>query len=480
MKHGLNVSNSGDHEPIYGLGTAGLHSRTAEMPPMNQHRLAGFRTPSASCISAVGAMALTVIAVASGSGGGISATASDGNLGSPSAPERTTATDSSHNETIVPASEEIRAARNLSRAFRQVARQLAPSVVSVNTVDKPPYDGQPAMPIGFGGRTPDRYGKGSGVILSADGFVVTNFHVVRGADEIMIRLMDQRELIATIIGVDPDTDLAILKVEAIDLVPVRFGDSEAIEPGEWVIALGNPFGLEQTVTSGIISAKGRSGMGLATYENFLQTDAAINPGNSGGALVDLDGRLIGINTAISSADGGNHGVGFAIPSTMVERIANELIERGHVLRGWLGVGVAPAMRGDRMLPGALLSHVAPNTPAWRAGLRVGDMVVKLDDHEVATPSDFIRFIGDRQPSSEVLVTAVRQGRPLQAKAVLGERPTPMTRRVVRSGAPGVTPPADEPTASSGSPPAERQPTPSTGKSGGGGSVRERELARPVE
>jgi len=392
--------------------------------------------------------------------------------------------------------DDLRAARSLSNAFRSVAKQLAPSVVSVRTIDRVPYDGQPGIPITFGGPLPDRVGQGSGVIVSEDGFVLTNFHVIRGADQINIRLLDRREIEASVVGVDPDTDLAVLKVEATDLVPAQFGDSEAIEAGEWVVALGNPFGLEQTVTAGIISAKGRSGMGLATYENFLQTDAAINPGNSGGALIDLDGRVVGINTAISSPDGVNHGVGFAIPSAMAQRVANELIERGHVLRGWLGVGVAPVLRGTEKVPGAILTYVAPDAPAWRAGLRMGDLVVQLDDRAVDSPSDLIRVIGERPPESEIMVTALRDGRSIRTTAVLGERPT-QSRQKISFARPGRVPPAAAPTPgvpgatdpSTSTPDASPAPdAPSAGSSprGPGGAAdpspkrRLRERAEPVD
>lgn len=332
------------------------------------------------------------------------------------------------NRAVLP-TEELRYARSLSGAFRAVAKELAPSVVAISTVHRPQLPYQQGLGIGpFGpprplGPIPERHGKGSGVILSEDGLIATNCHVVRGADEITVRLADRREFPASIVGLDPDSDLAVLQIQASGLTPATLAESDSIEIGEWVLALGNPFGLEQTVTAGIISAKGRSGMGLATYENFLQTDAAINPGNSGGPLVDLDGRVVGINTAISSPDGVNHGIGFAIPASMVRRVTAELIERGRVTRGWLGVTVAPAMNGTRVRPGAALSFVAPDTPAWSAGLRSGDVIVKLDDQSLETPSDFIKAIGDRAPSSTVQVTFLRNGKAMVAKAVLGERPT---------------------------------------------------------
>ncbi|MBM4113222.1 MAG: trypsin-like serine protease [Phycisphaerae bacterium] len=355
--------------------------------------------------------------------------------------------------------DELRHARNLSAAFRSVAKELAPSVVSVNTVDRPPYDGQSGpiiMPRGA--RLPDRQGKGSGVIVSGDGFILTNLHVVRGSDEIMIRLTDRRELPASLVGVDPDTDLAVLKVEASDLIAARFGDSESIEIGDWVLALGNPFGLEQSVTAGIISAKGRSGMGLATYENFLQTDAAINPGNSGGPLVDLDGRVVGINTAISGPDGANHGIGFAIPASMAQRVVDELIEQGRVLRGWLGVSVGPVIDGSKLLPGAALVFVGANTPASAAGLRRGDVILRLDDQALESPSDFIKSIGDRAPESTVRVTFLRNGESMHAMARLGERPTPIVAQSTRGqdSADSAAPPTRGPPRSTPPPATERR------------------------
>lgn len=377
--------------------------------------------------------------------------------------------------------EELRHARNLSNAFRTVAKELAPSVVAISTIDRPPYEGQtgPIM-LPPGARLPDRQGKGSGVIIAADGLIVTNCHVVRGADEIAVKLVDQRQFPARIVGLDPDSDLAVLQVDATDLVPAEFAELDSIEIGEWVLALGNPFGLEQSVTAGIISAKGRSGMGLATYENFLQTDAAINPGNSGGPLVDLDGRVVGINTAISSPDGVNHGIGFAIPASMVRRVSGELIERGHVTRGWLGVSVAPVLAGSRTNPGAALAFVAPNTPAWSAGLRVGDVIVKLDDQPLDSPTAFIKAIGDLPPRSAVQVTFIRNGEPMTARAVLGERPT-----FQRQQTPALVPAPDAsrepapPQAPDASSPSQHPRSPA-GRDSSTQSRRRVERAQPVE
>ena len=334
--------------------------------------------------------------------------------------------------------DDLRHARRLSAAFREVARQLAPSVVCINTVDHPPYapgpQGEmpyPQTPWGYRGQLPDRFGKGSGVVLSPDGYVLTNGHVVNGADEVRVRFADKTELPASLVGVDRDTDLAILKVEASNLVAARFADTDGIEVGDWVLALGNPFGLEQTVTAGIISAKGRQEMGLATFENFLQTDAAINPGNSGGPLVDLDGNVVGINTAISSRDGGSNGIGFAIPASMAKEVAHGLIENGKVSRGWLGVNVqalTPELAENFGVtgPGVIIAGVVPGTPAAKAGLRAGDVIVRIDDQPMETGSQFLRLIGERAPESSITLSLVREGKPLAATAVLGERPGPWT------------------------------------------------------
>lgn len=367
--------------------------------------------------------------------------------------------------------EELRHARNLSAAFRTVAKDLGPSVVCVNTIDRPPYDGQNNQMLAPRGvQLPPREGKGSGVIVSSDGFILTNLHVVRGSDEVSIRLTDRREFQASLVGVDPDTDLAVLKVEASDLTPAQFGDSESIEIGDWVLALGNPFGLEQSVTAGIISAKGRSGMGLATYENFLQTDAAINPGNSGGPLVDLDGRVIGINTAITGPDGANHGIGFAIPASMAKRVVDELIEQGRVMRGWLGVSVGPVIIGSKVQPGASLAFVGPNTPASIAGLQRGDVILQLDEQTFDSPADFIKAIGERAPNSSVRVSFVRDGERMQAMAKLGERPTPTVRRANREV-------AGDARSSAPTPPKHEAPSPSSSSKD---SRRRVEKAQPIE
>jgi serine protease Do/serine protease DegQ len=258
---------------------------------------------------------------------------------------------------------------------------------------------------------------GSGVVVEArKGYIVTNNHVVERADEINVTLADGRTLSAELVGTDPRVDLAVLKVEPEELVQIEFADSGSARVGDFVVAIGNPFGLNQTVTSGIISALGRSGLGIEGYEDFIQTDASINPGNSGGALVDLAGRLVGINTAILAPAGGNVGIGFAIPANMVREIMEELIEHGEVRRGYLGLAVQslnPELAeafGVESREGVVVVEVQPDSAAERAGLRAGDVIVRLGERAIRRVTDFdgqvaVMFAGERVP-----IEVVREGR----------------------------------------------------------------------
>ena len=345
---------------------------------------------------------------------------------------------------------DLAAPTTLSRAFRHVATTLRPSVVQIISIDHPPYANRGAAPRAGGDRIPeqfrdllppgrpappsderggpDRMGQGTGVIASADGLVVTNNHVIAGADEVKVVLHDGREAMGTIVGADPDTDLAVLRIEASDLVPAKFGDSEESQVGDWVIALGSPFGLSQTVTAGIVSALGREGVGLARFENYIQTDAAINPGNSGGPLANIHGEVVGINTAISSAAGGNDGVGFAIPSRMVGRIVNDLVDDGTVERGWLGVNIQPldpdlaATFGHDARSGVLVAGVVEGTPASDAGLRPGDIILDIEGRQTDTPAGLARRIADFTPDTEVTIDFLRDGDVLSRVVRLGTRP----------------------------------------------------------
>jgi serine protease Do len=353
--------------------------------------------------------------------------------------------------------QQLEVANSLSHAFRDAAHTIDPSVVRINVSKKmsgapamfqvqPRQRGQGTEPFGekfferfFGNDgqmtpapMPDVEGSGSGLIVKANGTILTNNHVVSGADKITVRLSDGREFPGTVIGADPDSDLACVKINAKDLTPAKFGDSDELQPGDWVVAVGSPFGLEHTVTAGIVSAMGRSEMGLNTYENFIQTDTPINPGNSGGPLVNLEGEVVGINTAIRTASGGSNGVGFAIPSSTVKPVMNALIEHGHVERGWLGVAVQPltqdlaASVGAQDKHGVLVADVTPDTPAAKAGVKSGDVITQVNGADVATPQALINDIGALTPGGEAKLTILRDGSAKNFDITLAKRPDKMT------------------------------------------------------
>jgi serine protease Do len=335
-----------------------------------------------------------------------------------------------------------RRADDLSNAFRGAARTIAPSVVTINTtssrqrIPASVHRGLPALPPGFEMPTPvppqrvpnsPARGTGTGVVISRDGYVVTANHVVADADEIELVFSDGRSAKATIVGLDPGTDIAVLRTSESGLEPAAFGDSDALETGEWVVAIGAPFGLEQTVTAGIVSAKGRSDVGLATFENYIQTDAAINPGNSGGPLANLDGEIVGINSAISSRGGGNDGIGFAVPSAVVKRVVDSIIANGRVARGFLGVGVQPADGemlaglGVQSDTGVLVNRVERDSPAAKAGIETGDVITSIDGRKVRTPGELVAAIGSAEPGRVVDLRAVRDGVEQRMQATLAER-----------------------------------------------------------
>ena len=278
-----------------------------------------------------------------------------------------------------------------------------------------------------GNRTPDRQqqGLGSGVVITADGYILTNNHVIEGADDVRVSLGDSNKRYeAKVVGRDPGTDLAVLKIDATGLAPAIFGDSEKLEVGDVVLAIGNPFGVGQSVSRGIVSALGR-GMGMGVFEDFIQTDAAINPGNSGGALLDTDGRLIGINSAILSRSGGFAGVGFAIPANLARSVATQLAATGKVERGMLGVRPQPldealtAQFGTEK--GALLSEVTPDSPAEKAGLKAGDIITKINSTEIRDPRHLLLTVGQFAPGTEVTVGYLRDGKQLSASVKLARR-----------------------------------------------------------
>jgi serine protease Do len=265
---------------------------------------------------------------------------------------------------------------------------------------------------------------GTGFIVSKDGYILTNNHVVDRADEITVKLYNQKEYKAKIVGRDKDTDLAIIKINAGNLRPAALGDSDAINVGDWVIAVGSPFGLEQTVTQGIISAKGRI-IGAGPYDDFLQTDAAINPGNSGGPLVNLDGEVIGINSAISTNSGGYQGVGFAIPVNMAKKVYADLMQKGRVVRGWLGVSIqelTPELaKHFKVESGVLISQVFKGGPAEKAGIRQGDVVTSLDGKKVGKYRELQALVASTPAGKSADITVVRDGREKTLKITLGER-----------------------------------------------------------
>ena len=275
-------------------------------------------------------------------------------------------------------------------------------------------------------RTKKSHSLGSGVIIDADkGWIVTNAHVIEGADEINVTLRDRRQFKAKVLGADPEVDVALVQIEAEGLTRVMLGDSEALRVGDFVVAIGNPFGLGQTVTSGIVSALGRSGLGIEGYEDFIQTDASINPGNSGGALVTLDGRLVGINTAIVGPSGGNVGIGFAIPVNMVKSIIGMLAEHGEVKRGQLGVSIqditpdlAKAFDLEDM-KGAVVAQIVKGSPAEKAGLRQGDVILAINGRAVENGSELRNAVGVLAIGTEVVLDLLRDGEKRQVKAVIG-------------------------------------------------------------
>ena len=342
-------------------------------------------------------------------------------------------TDTSTGQTTVRG--ELQYARNLSRAFREVARAAQASVVSITCIDRPPFSpsfgrstGQPSMPSPLSPQRAPRSGQGTGVIYTADGLIITNHHVIDGADEVLVTLDDGRERVARVVGTDPETDLAVVRVDETGLKAAQFDTSDSTDTGDWVLALGCPFGLRQTVTAGIVSAKGRDGVGLSTLEEYIQTDAAINPGNSGGPLVNLDGKVVGINSGIASRDGGNMGVGFAIPAHVVQRVASALATGTQVRRGWLGVSMQELDRelaksfGHGSNNGVLVAAVLPGTPASRAGIESGDIIIAIDGTTAATPSTMMRMIASREPQARITLALLREGERVEVQAVLGERP----------------------------------------------------------
>ena len=316
-------------------------------------------------------------------------------------------------------------------------RRAAPAVVSVSAVKsgRNPHERDPWYRYFFGDRAQGEMqrGVGSGVIVSAQGYLLTNNHVVEGANEIEVGLNDGREAKARLIGTDPDTDVAVLKIDLDRLPSITLGNVEALQVGDQVLAIGNPFNVGQTVTAGIVSALGRNQLGLSTFENFIQTDAPINPGNSGGALVDVNGQLVGINTAIFSRSGGSMGIGFAIPVDLARQVMEGLIKEGKVTRGWIGVEPRdlPAEYVESFkLPikdGVLITGVLQDGPAGRSGLKPGDVVTAVGERPVANTTQLLNAVAALKPGSEAAIGVQRGAQALQLKLTVGQRP-PAQRR----------------------------------------------------
>lgn len=272
---------------------------------------------------------------------------------------------------------------------------------------------------------------GSGVIVSKDGYILTNYHVIKNAEEIKVILYDKREFKGKVIGDDPQTDIAVIKVDAKDLPAIKMGESGKLKAGDVVIAIGNPFGLNQTVTMGIVSAVGRANIGISAYEDYIQTDAAINPGNSGGALVNSNGELVGINSAIFSTSGGYMGVGFAIPSDMANSVAQSILKHGKVIRGWLGVTIqnlTPELAksfGLKEEKGVLVTDVLKNGPAGKAGLKRGDLIVEFDGKSVEDTTSLRNIVANTAPGKAVQIKVIRQGKAETLSATIGELPVKM-------------------------------------------------------
>ena len=353
-----------------------------------------------------------------------------------------------------PSKEALKAANALSEAFRGAADSVADSVVSITgskTVSERDQMGglSQQMPEElfkrfFGGdagpsgglraqpharpHQQERMGEGSGVVVRDNGYILTNNHVVDGMDRLIVRLADGREFDAKVVGVDPDSDLAVVKIDATGLTAAKIGDADALRTGDWVVAVGTPFGLEHTVTAGIVSAKGRANLGLNQFEDFIQTDAAVNPGNSGGPLVNLNGEVVGINTAIRTASGGSNGIGFAIPSTSFKPVMETLIAGKTVERGWMGVAIQPLTRDlatslhSSASRGALVSEVSPGTPAAKAGVQPGDVITEVNHRAIEGPSQLVTAVSSYDPGKAIDLNVQREGKPLTLSVTLGKRP----------------------------------------------------------
>ena len=318
-----------------------------------------------------------------------------------------------------------------TESFRAAVQKALPSVVNIYTAKAVRRQvADPRFPFSYREQDETATSLGSGVVISDAGYVLTNNHVIESADEIAVALGDGRIAKAKVVGTDPETDLAVLKIAADRLRPINFGDSESLQVGDMVLAIGNPFGVGQTVTQGIVSATGRQRLGINTFENFIQTDAAINPGNSGGALIDARGTLVGINTAIFSESGGSQGIGFAIPVSLARQVMEQIITKGRVDRGWLGVA-AQDTEPDAGIRGARIMSVQRGGPADRASLRPGDVVVAINDKSIADTAQLINATAALVPGARGDFKVRRNGKEMGLLVEVGRRPPQPRSRPVQ-------------------------------------------------
>ncbi len=350
---------------------------------------------------------------------------------------------SNKDQTVVVKQVAPNANSNLASSYSHAVKKAMPAVVNIFTSKKAPanphqkYLDDPTFRQFFGDQLDDLDGQsqpenslGSGVIVSEQGLILTNNHVVAAADEIEIALSDGRKMSAKVVGTDPDTDLALIKVDAEHLPAITFASSDKLNVGDVVLAIGNPFGVGQTVTQGIVSALGRNHLGINIYENFIQTDASINPGNSGGALIDTDGNLVGVNSAIYSRSGGSMGIGFAIPATLARQVMEQIITQGNVTRGWIGIeaqDITPELAESfklKLAQGALIAGVLRDGPADRAGLRAGDILLEIEGKPVSDSGSMLNLIAVLKPDQKATLKIARAEKTINVSVLIGKRPKP--------------------------------------------------------
>ncbi len=325
-----------------------------------------------------------------------------------------------------------------SASYSEAAQKAMPSVVNIFTSKKnannphQQFLDDPLLKHFFGDQSDDlaqhETSLGSGVIVNENGLIITNQHVIEAADEIQVALEDGRTVKAHVVGSDPDTDLAVLKIDVKNLPAITFANAQKNKVGDVVLAIGNPFGVGQTVTQGIISALGRNHLGISTFENFIQTDASINPGNSGGALIDADGNLVGINSAIYSRNGGSMGIGFAIPVSIAKQVMEQIIRQGSVTRGWIGIE-AQDMTAElaesfklKSAQGSLIAGIIKNSPAERAGLKAGDVLLEINGLQVVDSNNMLGLISELKPNKQAILRITRNQKELNVPVMIGRRP----------------------------------------------------------